>query len=278
MTDLMPNSAATSSPSRNGKNASEAIDAESIDNPSSLAFIAAILLLTTRLIWPAPMPRVDLSLTQTMAFDFTYFATRHANSRSSSSSGLGHRHVAHFEHPDVVFRREQRTGVLRDAGREDHLDELPFQNRGRGRSVKAAIERDDPAEGGSGVRAIREAVRVGDALRQRNTARIGMLHDDAGRCLELPHALECGIAVRDIVVRKLLPLDLSRLRDRGADGARIPVERRLLVGVLAIAQIALLTKRKIQIVRESRSFAADHAGKIGRHHGVVLRGVRKRFG
>ncbi len=79
--------------SRNGKNASEAIDAESIDSPSSLAFIAAILLLTTRLIWPAPMPRVDLSLAQTMAFDFTYFATRHANNKSSSSSGLGRRRV-----------------------------------------------------------------------------------------------------------------------------------------------------------------------------------------
>src|SRR5690606_23418994 len=50
MTALMPNSAATSSPSRNGKKASEAITAPATVNPSSFAFIAAMRLDTTRLI------------------------------------------------------------------------------------------------------------------------------------------------------------------------------------------------------------------------------------
>src|SRR6202035_367721 len=106
--------------------------------------------------------------------------------------------------------------------------------------VKAAIERDHPTDRGSGVRAIRKAVCAGDVLRQRNTARVGMFHDDACRGLELPHALERGVAVRDIVVRKLLPLYLGRLRYRRADGARVAVERRLLVGILAITQVAVL--------------------------------------
>src|SRR3984957_5929157 len=93
ITDLIPSSATASSPSRNGKKASEAMLADCRSRPASSALRAAILLLTTRLICPAPMPTVALSLTQTTAFDLTYFATRHAKIRSSSSARLGMRFV-----------------------------------------------------------------------------------------------------------------------------------------------------------------------------------------
>ena len=43
----------------------------------------------TRLICPAPTPIVRLSRAYTMAFDFTNFATCHANSRSRSSASVG---------------------------------------------------------------------------------------------------------------------------------------------------------------------------------------------
>ena len=111
----------------------------------------------------------------------------------------------------------------------------------------------------------------------RDAAWIGVLDDHARRRLELPHAFEGGVAVRDVVVRELLALKLRGRRDRGADRARVGVERRLLVRILAVAQVQALAERQVQIVGKGRRFAADGAGKIGRHHRIVLRGVRKRL-
>jgi hypothetical protein len=71
---------------------------------------------------------------------------------------------------------------------------------------------------------------------------------------------------------------LPRLSDRGADGARIGVERRLLVRILAVPEVQLLTKRKIQIVGERRRFDADRAGEVRGYHGVVLRRMRECLG
>ncbi len=58
ITALMPNSAATSNPSRKGKNASDAITAPATCSFSSAAFNAATRLEYTRLICPAPTPMV----------------------------------------------------------------------------------------------------------------------------------------------------------------------------------------------------------------------------
>ena len=50
---------------------------------------AAILVLYTRLIWPAPMPIVIMSLQKMMAFDLTYLTTVQANSMSSICADVG---------------------------------------------------------------------------------------------------------------------------------------------------------------------------------------------
>src|ERR1044071_1884296 len=86
---LMPYSAATSMPSRNGENASEAIDLPSAVRPSSVALSAATRVEYTRDICPAPTPIVMPSLANTMALDFTYLHTRHANHRSAYCVGVG---------------------------------------------------------------------------------------------------------------------------------------------------------------------------------------------
>src|SRR5690606_13564211 len=62
ITAAMPAAAAASMPSRKGKKASEAITEPATCRPASAAFRPAILALTTRLIWPAPMPTVCRSL------------------------------------------------------------------------------------------------------------------------------------------------------------------------------------------------------------------------
>ena len=69
ITAVAPASIATSRPSANGKNASEATTeplvsgaAASVRAPASSALRAAMRAESTRLIWPAPMPTVARSL------------------------------------------------------------------------------------------------------------------------------------------------------------------------------------------------------------------------
>ena len=46
---------------------------------------------------------------------------------------------------------EDRERIRRVVRRHDHLDELAFDDRGRGRRVDAAVEGDDAAEGRSRI-------------------------------------------------------------------------------------------------------------------------------
>ena len=77
-----------------------------------------------------------------------------------------------------------------------------------------------------------------------------MLDDHAGRVLELAHALDRGVRVRDVVVGEFLALQLPRRRDRSARGQGIRVERRGLMRVLAIAQVLLLAESSREGIRE----------------------------
>ena len=77
-----------------------------------------------------------------------------------------------------------------------------------------------------------------------------MLDDHAGRALELAHALDRGVRVRDVVVREFLALQLPCRRDRSARGQGIRVERRRLMRVLAVAQVLLLAESGREGIRE----------------------------
>jgi hypothetical protein len=85
-TTAMPASAAASTPSGNGKNASLAATPPAA-RPA--AFWAASAVLSTRFCWPAPMPQAAPPFTNTMAFDFTWPHTRHARSMSPHRSSGG---------------------------------------------------------------------------------------------------------------------------------------------------------------------------------------------
>src|SRR5882672_3623442 len=93
ITAFAPARATTSTPSRNGKNASDATTDPSRDSPASCALSTATRAASTRLIWPAPMPSVRPPAQNTMAFDLTNFATRHANSKSAPCVAVGFRRV-----------------------------------------------------------------------------------------------------------------------------------------------------------------------------------------
>src|SRR5215471_19291364 len=88
MTATAPALAASSTLSRNGKNAS---DAKTEPASGDRAFDTAIRTESTRDIWPAPIASVRPPAANTIAFDLTCLQTRQAKSRSASSAGVGAR-------------------------------------------------------------------------------------------------------------------------------------------------------------------------------------------
>src|SRR5882672_7406843 len=90
ITAVAPALAASSTPSGNGKNASEAT---TLPASGDCAFITAIFTESTRLICPAPTPSVAPSFANTIALDFTCFATFHAKRIVRLSSTVGTRFV-----------------------------------------------------------------------------------------------------------------------------------------------------------------------------------------
>src|SRR5262249_19343153 len=82
ITATAPASTTASRPSRNGKKASEATTEPFSERRAPFALSAAIFALSMRLICPAPTPSVAPPRQNTIAFDFTYFATVQAKSRS----------------------------------------------------------------------------------------------------------------------------------------------------------------------------------------------------
>ena len=71
------------------ENASDATTEPANSSLALCALMAAMRAESTRLIWPAPTPTVIPSRQKTMALDFTNLATRQANNRSASCSGVG---------------------------------------------------------------------------------------------------------------------------------------------------------------------------------------------
>ena len=73
-----------------------------------------------------------------------------------------------------------------------------------------------------------------------------MLDDDTGGRRELPHAFDGGVRVGDVVERHLLALQQPRVGDRGRALRRVAVEGRLLMGVLAVAEVLHLLEHERQ--------------------------------
>ena len=162
--------------------------------------MAAILLLITRLICPAPMPNVALSLTADDGIRFDIFrdapgenqdhrappesaarlrdraqflrAHRAGVARLHQQTAgdalvleqLRHRQrqIADDEHAHIVPRRQHAPGVVRNARRQNDLDELPLDDGARRRCVQFAIEGDDAAVRGGRIGAIRTRIGLAD--------------------------------------------------------------------------------------------------------------------
>src|SRR6185436_8546511 len=95
---VAPAAAIASSPSRNGKKASDAATEPASGFRASVlpAFITATCTASTRLIWPAPMASVRDASVKITALDFTCAQMRQANRSAVHSGSVGDRFVAIF--------------------------------------------------------------------------------------------------------------------------------------------------------------------------------------
>ncbi len=111
-----------------------------------------------------------------------------------------------------------------------------------------------------------------------------MLHNNAGRLIELFHTLQCGIGIGNIVIRERFALNLLCGSDRSFFYLFFYIEGCLLVAVLAITHILLLDEVQVQRAWEAagRIFAfavvsRHQATEVVGDHAVVRGGVFECF-
>ena len=131
---------------------------------------------------------------------------------------------------DYALVQQNRVNGLSVVEGEGLLTRLPIIETGnldyRTRDMVALVAR---------VRAgVRRGDRIARAARHRDAAGVGVLDDRHRGFVEVVRGAQGGIGVDVVVVRHLLALQLGGLGDAAAGG--LDVERRLLVGVLAVAQ------------------------------------------
>ena len=113
-----------------------------------------------------------------------------------------------------------------------------------------SIEGDDAAEGRSRIGAIGQLVGGGAVpatATPQGLACLTITQAGASNCRTHSSAVSLSAM---LLYESSLPCNCVAARHRGADRARIGVERGALMRVLAVAQIKLLAKRQIQVVRE----------------------------
>src|SRR5262249_58681898 len=91
--------------------------------------------------------------------------------------------------------------------------------------------------------------RLVDLLGDGDPARVRMLPDHRHRLVDLSRDPPGALEIREVVVRELLAPELLDARQEVPPPARLDVERRRLMMVLAVRQIGDLPKRQRQLGR-----------------------------
>jgi hypothetical protein len=175
-----------------------------------------------------------------------------------------------FQYPHIALGGGDGERVIVHGRREDHFHELPANDGLRGGGIQRTVESDDAAKSGSGIGAIGAFVGTDGVFRHRDAARVGVLDDDAGGCLELAHAFPSGVGIRQVVEGEFLALTLAEARQRTRLRLRLAVERGLLVRVLAVAQVLHLDEAGVELVGEGRSVGNGVGRRIEAQRGQVV--------
>ena len=141
------------------------------------------------------------------------------------------------QEPQILLVADDADRFFAGVGRDDDLGEN-LDDGARRLRIERPVQRDDPAERRDRVTGERLLVGVEQRAAFGDAARIRVLHDNNGhRALgvELGDALVGRVGVVDVVVGKLLALQLARSGHAEAP-VHSRVERRFLVRVLAVSQ------------------------------------------
>ena len=165
--------------------------------------------------------------------------------REASPSRIGQ--VARYQQAQILLFGEDFARSIGHRGRDDHFGE-DLCNRFGSRAVKIGVDAHDSAEGRHAVACQRLFPRFEQRSALRHTAGVGMLDDHHCRIApgKLGTQFERGVGIVVIVVAEFLALQLLSLRNTASMRPDRQVERRLLVRVLAIAQL----DRRLAIDRE----------------------------
>ena len=175
------------------------------------------------------------------------------------------RGVPHLEQRERGPPRQHPQGLVRVGGRHDRLVGADGELLRRG-CVHDAVDRQHRAEGRHRVALQGVSVCVEQGVRRRKAHRVELLGDAAAGCAEVGHRPPRRVEVEQVVVGRVRPLDLARLRQRARPPGRLPVQGGLLLRVGAVPQVACLAQHDGQVVRELQP--ADVV-EIRGHVGVV---------
>ena len=147
------------------------------------------------------------------------------------------------------FRASVSSALRSKGGSEQHLDELARDRAGE-LLANGAVEYDDTAEGGDGIRRERFRVRVLDRLRDGDSARVRVLHDHARRAAQLRGEEPRGGEVVQVVERERLALMLLDVREQVRSRASLRVVRGALVRILPVRELKHAFERRNERLRE----------------------------
>ena len=155
--------------------------------------------------------------------------------------------VAGRQHAHVrLFRKGRQRGFV-DFGGDHDLDKLAFKQQLGGFHIEAVVEGDDATECRQRIAGIGMLVGFARAGGEGDTAGIGVLDDDAGRCaLECLDALERGIGIGEVVVGKLLAGKHACAGNGASRHIGFHIQGGGLMRILAVAQKLLACVGKVQ--------------------------------
>ena len=153
-----------------------------------------------------------------------------------------------LDQPQILLRAKSCFGAFIECGSGDHFQK-EFGHLMSGRRIHRAVHSDHAAKRRDRIALQRPHVSLGERLAGRGAAGICVFDNGAHRLVKLLRQIPGGLQIDNIVIGKLFPLHLTRIRHARARAVRI--HRRFLVRILSIAQVHHFLKRQPQILRKT---------------------------
>ena len=160
----------------------------------------------------------------------------------------------HFQYAHVFLGCGDFEGFGGELRRHEDFHKLVVGNLFDGFAVHFAVEGDDAAECAGGVGGVGEFVGGQCIGCNGDTARIGVFHNHAGRCVKGFDGFPGGIGIGDVVVRQFFALQLFVGGKAACCGVNIAVERGALVRIFAIAHVLHFNPTLVELAWEFADF------------------------